>query len=194
VQNLTLTLTLTLTSQDRRRLTSPPGAPAPREATPFAQQLRVPSRAAPSRARRAPDLHRAVVRGLASHLEPTRRRRAHVQASALAGEEARGGAIASAAVARRKEERLRGAKVNGLGFRATRSPGGFDPPKSTRDRRLRLDGRGRSAGVRASYGPGGTPLSWPRPRLRPGARVSALRARLPRWAGPVLGRSGPKKQ
>jgi hypothetical protein len=52
----------------------------------------------------------------------------------------------------------------------------------------------RSMGVRsswASFGPGGAPLSRPRPRLRPGAQVSAQRAvdRVLGWA--ALGRDGP---
>jgi hypothetical protein len=76
-----------------------------------------------------------------------------------------------------KEEDARGAKRE-----CARVSGGrgslelFDPPRSTRDRRSRSDGRGRSASVRAAFGPGGAQLSRPRPRLRPGARVSAPHA------------------
>jgi hypothetical protein len=36
----------------------------------------------------------------------------------------------------------------------------------------------------ASFGPGGAPLSRPRPRLRPGAQVSAPHAVDRVWAGP----------
>jgi hypothetical protein len=66
---------------------------------------------------------------------------------------------------------------NALGLGRRARPGvGFDPPKPPRDRRMRSDGRKLIAGARAFLGPGGTPLSRPRPRLRPGARVGAARA------------------
>jgi hypothetical protein len=141
VLTLTLILTLTLTEQETS-LTSSPGAtcsmgkPCCCSAAPADHRRRW---AAPSELVELvelADLHRAVMRGLTSHLEPTRRWRAHVQASALAGEEARGGAIASAAVARRKKERLRGAKVTGLGFSERRARPGV---LTRRNRRATVD-------------------------------------------------------
>jgi hypothetical protein len=94
-----------------------------------------------------------------------------------------------AAVAWRKEEEgeaAAGARGKCPRVRATRAPGvGFDPPKTPRDRRMRSDGRKSIAGAWAAYGPGGALLCRPRPRLRPGARPAAPRARLPRWAGPI---------
>jgi hypothetical protein len=167
--------------------------PAPRESNAEAQKPRRTSavdRTVASRAVELADPHRAVVRGLAGRLEPTRRRRAHVQASALAGEEARGGtvaSVASVAVARRKEERLRGTEGNELGL-GQRSPGGgFVRPDV---RPMRSNGCGWFWRRWAPCGPGGALLCRPRPRLRPGARSAAPRARWPRWAGPhwaVLG-------
>jgi hypothetical protein len=56
---------------------------------------------------------------------------------------------------------------------------------------MRSDGQRSIAGARAAYGPGGERLSRPRPRLRPGARVSPPARAIARWAGPfwaVLGR------
>jgi hypothetical protein len=80
------------------------------------------------------DIHRAVVRGLAGRLEPTRRRRAHAQASARAGEEARGGAVVSVVVARRRQGGAAGGGASGgtrkmvLRFEGSGCDAGFYPP------------------------------------------------------------------
>jgi hypothetical protein len=73
------------------------------------------------------DIHRAIARGPASHLGPTRRRRAHVQASALAGEEARGGAIAFGRRHEEEEGETEGSGRMDLGIAGEDATGVFAP-------------------------------------------------------------------